>query len=168
MAQPQISDKVKIRLFKEEEHLVVQYSVTNPDRHSEQCRDYHVDSLKTNYRHDFTDSKRSDRLRIKCGFKFEAEPNGSSTVWSLTERDAIFLREHFFELKVVITEGEENCELCLDKEYNWREWRCGITTHSYATCSSGITCFTSESAIQASRPPYQLQAPLHAYISTMQ
>jgi hypothetical protein len=138
MVQPQNSDKVKIRLFKEEGHLVVQYSVTNPDWHSEHCRDDHVDSLRTINRRDFTDSKGSDRLKFKCGFKFEAEPDGSSKDWSLTEQDAIFLRGHFFELNVVITEGEEKWELCLDKEYNWQEWRRGIVPQSYAMCSSGV------------------------------
>lgn len=138
MALPQNIDKVIIRLFKEDGHLVVQYSVTNLDRHSEQCRDDHVDSLRTAYRRDFTDPERSDRLKIKCASMFEAEPNGSSKIWSLTEGDAIFLCGYFLDLNVVIMEDEGKWELRLDEEYNWQEWRRGIARQSYATCSSGV------------------------------
>jgi hypothetical protein len=142
MAQPPNSDKVKIRLFNEDGHLVIQYSVTNPDRRSEQCRDKHVASLREFCRGNFTDPERSDRLKIECGFGFKAKPDGSSKVWSLTKQDAEHLSRCFIKLNVVVTEGEKPWELCLDEEYDWAEWRRAITLMSDAKAcpSRGPRC----------------------------
>lgn len=144
MAESAKDDKVKILLFKEKGHLVIQYSVTNPDRQSEQCRDIHVAALRERLGTDFTDNERTDRLKIKCRFDFEADPNGSSRIWSLKEGDATTVRRYFVELNVIRTEQEGSWEFRLEEEYDWALWKARITPPSQALYSEISTDWRAE------------------------
>jgi hypothetical protein len=163
MPQRPNSDQVKIRLFKKKGYLIIQYSVTHPDRHSEQCRDRHADNLKNRYSVDFTDPQRSDRLKIKCNFDFQADSHGSSKVWSLTKEDAIYLTGYFFELKKKIIKRGRSWELRLDKQYDWTEWHKDIDPPILADRSNprpGLHRMTRKHDLKTKQPRLRKQSPV--------
>jgi hypothetical protein len=142
MAQQQTSDKVNILLFKEDKRLVIEYSVTGTDRESKYCATLHAASFKENTDYISEANGEKFRLKIKCKFKFQAEPTGSSRVQTLKERDAIALSKHFSKLNHKINRIEGNqpwlWEFCLDESYEWAKWMKGIKVQATAITSRRV------------------------------
>jgi hypothetical protein len=130
MASQQNSDEVKILLSKDNNCLVIKYSMTKPDV-NEYCQGYHKSFLKRSKKFKSTRKVHGagSELRIKCGFEFQAESTGLSRVQTSKKEDADTLKEYFFQLDSRVIQNDDQhwpWAFCLNDAYHWEEWKEGL------------------------------------------
>jgi hypothetical protein len=159
MATQQNDNIVKILLSKENNCLVIEYSVT-PTNLSEYCQIRHTAIVKrknngmsffkrrTKVIFGFIKFKlkpkvegNGTKLRIDCGIEFQVGPTGSFGVKTLKKEDADALKKYFFKLESwVITNGDPHWPwaFSLNEAYDLQVWEESITPKVAAGFSAGM------------------------------